>query len=155
MFISRWERLLKYHFIMHKVVKSTEERNYRKALCKNRKYPLFCCFSFCVLSNLPLVSLQSLFSPTCFSYASQYVSRYEAQGEGMQTSDLHQTKIFGLKPIETFFFTAVFLRHSLEQLVHLAHFWRHRFVRLAVLANAHRLHPLFRHRGLHPHGLPR
>lgn len=36
---------------------------------------LMCHFSL----NFP----QSLFSPTCFSYASQYVSRYETQGEGM------------------------------------------------------------------------
>lgn len=33
--------------------------------------------------NFSFTFLQGLFSPTCFSYASQYVSRYESQGEGM------------------------------------------------------------------------
>ena len=53
-------------------------------------------FGFCILSNFSLVVLQGLFSPTCFSYASQYVSRYEAQGEGthMQTTEFHNTKSF-------------------------------------------------------------
>lgn len=86
-----------YHFILHRAVESKDEWNYRKALW--RKEDVFfdilflCCFCFCILPNLPLIFLQSVFSPTCFSYASQYVSRYEAQGEGMstQTSDYHQT----------------------------------------------------------------
>uniref|UniRef100_A0A8C7XP47 ATP-binding cassette, sub-family A (ABC1), member 12 n=1 Tax=Oryzias sinensis TaxID=183150 RepID=A0A8C7XP47_9TELE len=37
----------------------------------------------------------SLFSPTCFSYASQYVSRYETQGEGMQWSNSYDSPIAG------------------------------------------------------------
>lgn len=46
-------------------------------------------FGFCILSYLSLVVLQGLFSPTCFSYASQYVSRYEAQGEGTTCRQLN------------------------------------------------------------------
>ncbi|XP_062287286.1 glucosylceramide transporter ABCA12 [Scomber scombrus] len=37
----------------------------------------------------------SIFSPTCFSYASQYVSRYEAQGEGIQWSNSYRSPIAG------------------------------------------------------------
>ncbi|XP_060944020.1 uncharacterized protein abca12 [Limanda limanda] len=40
-------------------------------------------------------SALSLFSPTCFSYASQYVSRYEAQGEGIQWSNAYMSPIAG------------------------------------------------------------
>ncbi|KAL6100670.1 abca12 [Pungitius sinensis] len=36
-----------------------------------------------------------LFSPTCFSYASQYVSRYESQGEGIQWSNSYTSPIAG------------------------------------------------------------
>ncbi|XP_036065527.1 uncharacterized protein abca12 isoform X2 [Oryzias melastigma] len=37
----------------------------------------------------------SLFSPTCFSYASQYVSRFETQGEGVQWSNAYNSPIAG------------------------------------------------------------
>ncbi|XP_068185436.1 glucosylceramide transporter ABCA12 [Antennarius striatus] len=37
----------------------------------------------------------SLFSPTCFSYASQYVSRYENLGEGIQWSNSYSSPISG------------------------------------------------------------
>ncbi|RVE58102.1 hypothetical protein OJAV_G00206000 [Oryzias javanicus] len=37
----------------------------------------------------------SLFSPTCFSYASQYISRYETQGEGVQWSNAYNSPIAG------------------------------------------------------------
>uniref|UniRef100_A0AAV2K1R7 ABC transporter domain-containing protein n=1 Tax=Knipowitschia caucasica TaxID=637954 RepID=A0AAV2K1R7_KNICA len=40
-------------------------------------------------------SLLGLFSPTAFSYASQYVSRYEAQGEGIQWSNSYSSPIAG------------------------------------------------------------
>ncbi|KAJ0070102.1 hypothetical protein NL108_002413, partial [Boleophthalmus pectinirostris] len=40
-------------------------------------------------------SLLSLFSPTAFSYASQYVSRYEAQGEGIQWSNSYSSPMAG------------------------------------------------------------
>uniref|UniRef100_A0A3Q1H078 ABC transporter domain-containing protein n=1 Tax=Anabas testudineus TaxID=64144 RepID=A0A3Q1H078_ANATE len=40
-------------------------------------------------------SVLSLFAPTCFSYASQYVSRYETQGEGIQWSNSYSSPIAG------------------------------------------------------------
>ncbi|XP_037645999.1 uncharacterized protein abca12 isoform X4 [Sebastes umbrosus] len=40
-------------------------------------------------------SALSLFSPTCFSYASQYISRYEAQGEGILWSNSYTSPIAG------------------------------------------------------------
>uniref|UniRef100_A0A8C5HQW8 ATP-binding cassette, sub-family A (ABC1), member 12 n=1 Tax=Gouania willdenowi TaxID=441366 RepID=A0A8C5HQW8_GOUWI len=40
-------------------------------------------------------SVLSLFSPTCFSYASQYVSRYESQGEGIHWSNSYISPIAG------------------------------------------------------------
>ncbi|XP_038576238.1 uncharacterized protein abca12 isoform X3 [Micropterus salmoides] len=38
-------------------------------------------------------SALSLFAPTCFSYASQYVSRYESQGEGINWSNSYTSPI--------------------------------------------------------------
>ncbi|KAM9710193.1 uncharacterized protein abca12 isoform 2-T2 [Menidia menidia] len=40
-------------------------------------------------------SALSLFSPTCFSYASQYASRYESQGEGIQWSNFYTSPLAG------------------------------------------------------------
>ncbi|XP_033990287.1 uncharacterized protein abca12 isoform X2 [Trematomus bernacchii] len=40
-------------------------------------------------------SALSLFSPTCFSYASQYISRFESQGEGLQWSNSYTSPIPG------------------------------------------------------------
>ncbi|XP_034550567.1 uncharacterized protein abca12 [Notolabrus celidotus] len=40
-------------------------------------------------------SLLSLFSPTCFSYASQYISRYESQGQGIQWSNSYTSPLAG------------------------------------------------------------
>ncbi|XP_072301151.1 glucosylceramide transporter ABCA12 [Eucyclogobius newberryi] len=40
-------------------------------------------------------SLLGLFSATAFSYASQYISRYEAQGEGIQWSNSYSSPIAG------------------------------------------------------------
>lgn len=51
--------------------------------------PLSCCSPSCGMSNLPPVIPQSLFSPTCFSYASQYISRYESQGQGSLLMPTH------------------------------------------------------------------
>ncbi|KAM4561502.1 glucosylceramide transporter ABCA12 [Fundulus diaphanus] len=45
--------------------------------------------------NFSQKSLLSLFSPTCFSYASQYISRYETQGEGIQWSNSYSSPIAG------------------------------------------------------------
>uniref|UniRef100_A0A8B9KAB8 ATP-binding cassette, sub-family A (ABC1), member 12 n=1 Tax=Astyanax mexicanus TaxID=7994 RepID=A0A8B9KAB8_ASTMX len=40
-------------------------------------------------------SVLSLFSPTCFSYASQYISRYEKQEEGIQWSNMYISPVAG------------------------------------------------------------
>ncbi|XP_041700647.2 glucosylceramide transporter ABCA12 isoform X2 [Coregonus clupeaformis] len=40
-------------------------------------------------------SALSLFAPTCFSYASQYISRYESQGEGIQWSNQYISPLAG------------------------------------------------------------
>uniref|UniRef100_A0A4W5JNI2 ATP binding cassette subfamily A member 12 n=1 Tax=Hucho hucho TaxID=62062 RepID=A0A4W5JNI2_9TELE len=40
-------------------------------------------------------SALSLFAPTCFSYASQYISRYESQGEGIQWSNQYISPMAG------------------------------------------------------------
>ncbi|XP_049340929.1 glucosylceramide transporter ABCA12 [Astyanax mexicanus] len=40
-------------------------------------------------------SVMSLFSPTCFSYASQYISRYEKQEEGIQWSNMYISPVAG------------------------------------------------------------
>ncbi|KAI1885293.1 hypothetical protein AGOR_G00218660 [Albula goreensis] len=40
-------------------------------------------------------SALSLFAPTCFSYASQYISRYEGQGEGIQWSNSYVSPLAG------------------------------------------------------------
>ncbi|MED6294396.1 hypothetical protein CHARACLAT_020626, partial [Characodon lateralis] len=45
--------------------------------------------------NISQKSILSLFSPTCFSYASQYISRYEAQGEGIQWSNSYSSPMAG------------------------------------------------------------
>lgn len=86
-----------YRFMLHTVVRSKDEQNYRrgnvvggekKRMCFLIFFSLCrCCF--CFLSNVSLFLLQSVFSPTCFSYASQYVSRYESQGEGRTAEMSH------------------------------------------------------------------
>ncbi|KAJ8396359.1 hypothetical protein AAFF_G00019360 [Aldrovandia affinis] len=54
---------------------------------------VICFFPFIVVMSLEstlsfaVKSALSLFAPTCFSYASQYISRYEGQGEGIQWSN--------------------------------------------------------------------
>uniref|UniRef100_A0A8C7R909 ATP-binding cassette, sub-family A (ABC1), member 12 n=1 Tax=Oncorhynchus mykiss TaxID=8022 RepID=A0A8C7R909_ONCMY len=40
-------------------------------------------------------SALSLFAPTCFSYASQYITRYESQGEGIQWSNQYISPMAG------------------------------------------------------------
>uniref|UniRef100_A0A665XAW7 ATP-binding cassette, sub-family A (ABC1), member 12 n=1 Tax=Echeneis naucrates TaxID=173247 RepID=A0A665XAW7_ECHNA len=60
---------------------------------------ILCFFPFIVViameTNLTFSqkSALSLFSPTCFSYASQYVSRYESQGEGIHWSNSYTSPI--------------------------------------------------------------
>uniref|UniRef100_A0A3B3UCG3 ATP binding cassette subfamily A member 12 n=1 Tax=Poecilia latipinna TaxID=48699 RepID=A0A3B3UCG3_9TELE len=62
---------------------------------------ILCFFPFIIVmsveTNLTLSqkSALSLFSPTCFCYASQYISRYEAQGEGIQWSNSYTSPIAG------------------------------------------------------------
>ncbi|XP_052462843.1 uncharacterized protein abca12 isoform X19 [Carassius gibelio] len=62
---------------------------------------VICFFPFIVLIHLEdnlsfsLKSALSLFSPTCFSYASQYISRYEKQEEGIQWSNMYISPLAG------------------------------------------------------------
>ncbi|MCJ8732883.1 hypothetical protein PDJAM_G00216800 [Pangasius djambal] len=51
----------------------------------------------CLEENLPffLKSMLSLFSPTCFSYASQYITRYEKQEEGIQWNNMYLSPLAG------------------------------------------------------------
>ncbi|XP_065108171.1 uncharacterized protein abca12 [Paramisgurnus dabryanus] len=62
---------------------------------------VICFFPFIVLIHLEdnlsfsVKSALSLFSPTCFSYASQYISRYEKQEEGIQWSNMYVSPLAG------------------------------------------------------------
>ncbi|XP_062389786.1 uncharacterized protein abca12 isoform X5 [Sardina pilchardus] len=62
---------------------------------------IICFFPFIVVMsmerNLSFATKNalSLFSPTCFSYASQYISRYEAQEEGIQWSNAYVSPMAG------------------------------------------------------------
>ncbi|XP_067300426.1 uncharacterized protein abca12 isoform X2 [Pseudorasbora parva] len=62
---------------------------------------IICFFPFIVLIHLEdnlsfsVKSALSLFSPTCFSYASQYISRYEKQEEGIQWSNMYISPLAG------------------------------------------------------------
>ncbi|XP_060910213.1 uncharacterized protein abca12 isoform X2 [Labrus mixtus] len=62
---------------------------------------ILCFFPFIVVRavettlTLTQKSILSLFSPTCFSYASQYISRYESQGQGIHWSNSYSSPIAG------------------------------------------------------------
>ncbi|XP_058249175.1 uncharacterized protein abca12 [Hemibagrus wyckioides] len=62
---------------------------------------VICFFPFivvmCLEESLPLSikTLLSLFSPTCFSYASQYITRYEKQEEGIQWHNMYLSPVAG------------------------------------------------------------
>ncbi|KAJ8352847.1 hypothetical protein SKAU_G00243230 [Synaphobranchus kaupii] len=62
---------------------------------------VICFFPFIVVMSLEttlsfsLKSALSIFAPTCFSYASQYISRYEGQGEGIQWSNSYISPLAG------------------------------------------------------------
>ncbi|XP_060733092.1 uncharacterized protein abca12 isoform X2 [Tachysurus vachellii] len=62
---------------------------------------VICFFPFivvvCMEDTLPLSikTLLSLFSPTCFSYASQYITRYEKQEEGIQWYNMYLSPVAG------------------------------------------------------------
>ncbi|KAM9287173.1 glucosylceramide transporter ABCA12 [Morus bassanus] len=45
--------------------------------------------------SFPVKSLLSLLSPTAFSYASQYIARYEAQGVGLQWDNMYKSPMIG------------------------------------------------------------
>uniref|UniRef100_A0A668A1F8 ATP binding cassette subfamily A member 12 n=1 Tax=Myripristis murdjan TaxID=586833 RepID=A0A668A1F8_9TELE len=80
------------------LVSSFFDKTYIAGLSGSLVYVL-CFFPFIVVmaleSKLTFAqkSALSLFSPTCFSYASQYISRYESQGEGIQWSNSYTSPI--------------------------------------------------------------
>ncbi|XP_049449732.1 glucosylceramide transporter ABCA12 isoform X16 [Epinephelus fuscoguttatus] len=82
------------------LVSSFFDKTYIAALSGSLLY-ILCFFPFIVViameTNLTFSekSALSLFSPTCFSYASQYVSRYESQGEGIHWSNSYTSPMSG------------------------------------------------------------
>ncbi|KAM9347110.1 glucosylceramide transporter ABCA12 [Symphorus nematophorus] len=82
------------------LVSSFFDKTYIAGLSGSLVY-ILCFFPFIVVMAVETSltfsqkSALSLFSPTCFSYASQYVSRYEAQGEGIQWSNSYTSPISG------------------------------------------------------------
>ncbi|KAI5091183.1 ATP-binding cassette sub-family A member 12 [Silurus meridionalis] len=62
---------------------------------------VICFFPFivvmCLEESLPFFVkvLLSLFSPTCFSYSSQYITRYEKQEEGIQWNNMYLSPVAG------------------------------------------------------------
>ncbi|XP_029967302.1 uncharacterized protein abca12 isoform X2 [Salarias fasciatus] len=80
------------------MVSSFFDKTYIAGLSGSLLY-ILCFFPFIVVmameTGLTFVqkSLLSLFSPTCFSYASQYASRYESQGEGIHWSNSYVSPI--------------------------------------------------------------
>uniref|UniRef100_A0A3P8W266 ATP binding cassette subfamily A member 12 n=1 Tax=Cynoglossus semilaevis TaxID=244447 RepID=A0A3P8W266_CYNSE len=82
------------------LVSSFFDKTYIAGLSGSLVY-ILCFFPFIIVMALEanlsfsLKSFVSLFSPTCFSYASQYVSRYESQGEGIHWSNSYTSPIAG------------------------------------------------------------
>ncbi|XP_041662328.1 ATP-binding cassette sub-family A member 12 [Cheilinus undulatus] len=82
------------------LVSSIFDKTFIAALSGSLLYILFF-FPFIVVMAVETTltftqkSILSLFSPTCFSYASQYISRYEAQREGIQWSNIYKSPIAG------------------------------------------------------------
>ncbi|CAI5656359.1 unnamed protein product [Oreochromis niloticus] len=82
------------------LVSSFFDKTYIAGLSGSLLY-ILCFFPFIIVTALEgsLTLMQKsalgLFSPTCFSYASQYMSRYEAQGEGIQWSNSYSSPIAG------------------------------------------------------------
>ncbi|XP_035533108.1 ATP-binding cassette sub-family A member 12 [Morone saxatilis] len=82
------------------LVSSFFDKTYIAGLSGSLLY-ILCFFPFIVVmaveTNLTFSqkSALSLFSPTCFSYASQYISRYEAQGEGIHWRNSYTSPIPG------------------------------------------------------------
>uniref|UniRef100_A0AAX7TPG7 ABC transporter domain-containing protein n=1 Tax=Astatotilapia calliptera TaxID=8154 RepID=A0AAX7TPG7_ASTCA len=80
------------------LVSSFFDKTYIAGLSGSLLY-ILCFFPFIIVTalegSLTLIQKSGLFSPTCFSYASQYMSRYEAQGEGIQWSNSYSSPIAG------------------------------------------------------------
>ncbi|XP_070694461.1 uncharacterized protein abca12 [Pempheris klunzingeri] len=82
------------------LVSSFFDKTYIAGLSGSLLY-ILCFFPFIVVmameTNLTISekSALSLFSPTCFSYASQYISRYESQGEGIHWSNSYTSPVAG------------------------------------------------------------
>uniref|UniRef100_A0A669E9I1 ATP binding cassette subfamily A member 12 n=1 Tax=Oreochromis niloticus TaxID=8128 RepID=A0A669E9I1_ORENI len=80
------------------LVSSFFDKTYIAGLSGSLLY-ILCFFPFIIVTalegSLTLMQKSGLFSPTCFSYASQYMSRYEAQGEGIQWSNSYSSPIAG------------------------------------------------------------
>uniref|UniRef100_A0A3Q1F1V9 ATP-binding cassette, sub-family A (ABC1), member 12 n=1 Tax=Acanthochromis polyacanthus TaxID=80966 RepID=A0A3Q1F1V9_9TELE len=82
------------------LVSSFFDKTYIAGLSGSLLY-ILCFFPFIIVlameTNLTFSqkTAMSLFSPTCFSYASQYASRYEALGEGIQWSNSYTSPMAG------------------------------------------------------------
>uniref|UniRef100_G3NTA6 ATP-binding cassette, sub-family A (ABC1), member 12 n=1 Tax=Gasterosteus aculeatus aculeatus TaxID=481459 RepID=G3NTA6_GASAC len=80
------------------LVSSFFDKTYIAGLSASLLY-ILCFFPFILVvaveTQLTFSQKSGLFSPTCFSYASQYVSRYESQGEGIQWSNAYTSPIAG------------------------------------------------------------
>ncbi|XP_031714357.1 ATP-binding cassette sub-family A member 12 [Anarrhichthys ocellatus] len=82
------------------LVSSFFDKTYIAGLSASLLY-VFCFFPFIVVvaveTKLTFTQKAALglFSPTCFSHASQYISRYESQGEGIQWSNSYTSPIAG------------------------------------------------------------
>lgn len=91
------ERLLKYITSYYTKLSRAQKRGIIETFCQNTEDTFFVFFFAASVSVSCLICLsffhQGLFSPTCFSYASQYISRYESQGEGTVYACRHPTCI--------------------------------------------------------------
>ncbi|KAM9804931.1 glucosylceramide transporter ABCA12 [Neosynchiropus ocellatus] len=82
------------------MVSSFFDRNYIAGLSGSLLY-ILTFFPYIVVialeSNLTFSqkSIMSIFSPTCFSYASQYMTRFESQGDGIHWSNSYTSPIAG------------------------------------------------------------
>ncbi|XP_078117794.1 uncharacterized protein abca12 isoform X3 [Sander vitreus] len=82
------------------LVSSFFDKTYIAGLSGSLLY-ILCFFPFIVVVAIETdltfsqKSAMGLFSPTCFSYASQYISRYESQGEGIHWSNSYTSPIAG------------------------------------------------------------
>ncbi|XP_077392009.1 uncharacterized protein abca12 isoform X2 [Festucalex cinctus] len=82
------------------LISSFFDKTYIAGLSASLLY-IICFFPFIVVVavesslNLFQKSALSLFSPCCFSYASQYISLYETRGEGIQWSNSYSSPLSG------------------------------------------------------------